>query len=101
MLDIPIYFYTYDLEKYNEENGVNFDFENEPIGKYNAQNATELLKLIELSYDYSVLEQFKNKFISVNTQNVTKQLVEFIVRLIRNEQVENIGNEPVKEKQFI
>ena len=101
LLDIPIYFYTYDLEKYNEENGVNFDFENEPIGKYNAQNATELLKLIELSYDYSVLEQFKNKFISVNTQNVTKQLVEFIVRLIRNEQVENIGNEPVKEKQFI
>ena len=27
MLNLPIYFYTYDLEKYKEETGLNFDFD--------------------------------------------------------------------------
>ena len=99
--DIPIFFYTYDLEKYKEENGVNFDFESEEIGKYNTQKVNKLLKIMDEIYDYKVLEDFKNKYVSVNTNNVTQELVEFIVRLIRNEEVENIGNEPVKEEQDI
>ena len=45
---------------------------------------------IDKDYDYTVLHQFKNKYISVNTNNCTKQIVEFIVRLMRNEQVESI-----------
>ena len=101
LLDIPIYFYTYDLEKYNEDTGVNFDFEKEPIGIYKANNTEELIKLIDKDYDYTVLQQFKNKYISVNTNNCTKQIVEFIVRLMRNEQVESIGNERIKEEQNI
>lgn len=101
LLDIPIYFYTYDLEKYNEDTGVNFDFEKEPIGIYRAYNTEELLDLIDKNYDYTVLQQFKNKYISVNTKNCTKQIVEFIVRLMRNEQVESIGNEYIKEEQNI
>ena len=101
LLDIPIYFYTYDLEKYNKDTGVNFDFEKEPIGIYKANNTEELIDLIDKDYDYSVLQQFKNKYISVNTKNCTKQIVEFIVRLMRNEQVEDIGNEHIKEEQNI
>lgn len=101
LLDLPIYFYTYDLEKYNEDTGVNFDFEKEPIGIYKANNTEELINLIDKDYDYTVLQQFKNKYISVNTKNCTKQIVEFIVRLMRNEQIENIGNEHIKEEQNI
>ena len=101
LLDIPIYFYTYDLQKYNEDTGVNFDFEKEPIGIYKANNTEELISLIDKDYDYTVLHQFKNKYISVNTNNCTKQIVEFIVRLMRNEQVESIGNEYIKEEQNI
>lgn len=101
LLDIPIYFYTYDLQKYNEDTGVNFNFEKEPIGIYKANNTEELINLIDKDYDYTVLHQFKNKYISVNTNNCTKQIVEFIVRLMRNEQVESIGNEYIKEEQNI
>lgn len=101
LLDKPIYFYTYDLEKYEKDNGINFNFENEPIGRYKANNVTELVALMEQDYDYNILNDFKEKYISVNTNNCTKQIVEFIVRLIRNEEVENLGNEPIKEKYHI
>ena len=98
---MPIYFYTYDIEKYKEETGLNFDFASDKIGKYNAQNADELLNLIEENYDYNALEEFKNNLISINTKDVTKQIVEFIVRLIKNEQIESIDNGFIKEKQNI
>ena len=101
LLDIPIYFYTYDLEKYKIDTGINFDFDNEPIGKYKANNAVELVNLLNQEYDYEVLKKFKKKYISVNTENCTRQIVEFIVRLIRNEEVESIDNEYIKEKQNI
>lgn len=96
--NIPIYFYVYDLEKYKIENGLNFNFASEPIGKYKSANVDELLKILDENYDYSILEEFRNKYISVDTKDTTKQVVEFIVRLIRNEEVENIGDEPVKEE---
>ena len=101
LLEKPIYFYTYDLEKYEKDNGINFDFENEPMGKYKANNVTELIELMEQDYDYNILREFKEKYISVDTNNCTKQIVEFIVRLIKNEKVENSGNEHIKEKQNI
>ena len=97
MLEKPIYFYVYDLEKYKEETGINFDFENEPMGKYKAENANELINLIKQDYDYNILKEFKEKYISVNTNNCTKQLVEFIVRLIRNEEMAENDEEKIKE----
>ena len=75
LLDIPIYFYTYDLEKYKIDTGINFDFESEPIGKYKANNASELVSLLNQEYDYDVLKKFKEKYISVDTENCTKQIV--------------------------
>ena len=101
LLDLPVYFYTYDIEKYEQEVGVNLDFEKEPIGMYQANNVDKLLQLLDQEYDYSILSNFKNKYISIDTNNCTKQIVDFIVRLIRNEQVESIGNESVKEEQNI
>lgn len=101
LLNIPIYFYTYDLKKYQENNGLNFDFENEEIGKYNTGNVDVLLNMIKEDYDYKALEDFKNKYISIDTNNCTKQIVEFIARLLKNEEIKNLGNEPIKEKQII
>ena len=101
LLQKPIYFYTYDLEKYEQDTGINFDFENEPIGKYKADNATQLVELLEQDYDYSALRDFKEKYISVDTNNCTKQIVEFIARLIKNEEVQSMGNEPIKKEQNI
>ena len=101
LLEKPIYFYAYDLKKYEQDTGINFDFENEPMGKYKAENVKQLIEILEQDYDYSVLRDFKEKYISVDTNNCTKQLVEFIVRLIKNEKVESMGNEPIKKEQNI
>ena len=101
ILDKPIYFYTYDMEKYEKDNGLNFDFEKEKIGKYNCKSVDELLKRLDEDYDYSALEDFKNRYVSIKKENCTGQIVEFIVRLIRNEEIESMGNEPSKEESII
>ena len=56
---------------------------------------------IDKNYDYEILNQFKNKFVSINKKECTKQLVEFIVRLLRNEEVESMGIEPIEEESVI
>ena len=101
ILDKPIYFYTYDIEKYQIDNGLNFEFDKEPIGKYNSKNADELLRMLNEEYDYSVLEKFKNKYVSINKKDCTGQIVKFIVRLMKNEKVEDLGNEPSKEESLV
>ncbi len=98
LLNIPLYFYTYDIEKYKEDPGLNFDFENENIGKYQAENVNELLKLLDEEYNYENLNEFKQKYISVGTKDCSKQIIEFFMRLINNEKIENNSNELSKEK---
>ena len=36
------YFYTYDIENYKQDPGLNFDFESEEIGKYHLINRKNL-----------------------------------------------------------
>ena len=101
LLNIPIYFYTYDLEQYEKDTGLNFDFKSEPMGFYQKSNVDELVKLMEQDYNYNILQEFRNTYIRVDTKQCTKQITEFIERLMKNEEVENFGNEPVKEEQNI
>lgn len=95
LLNKPIYFYAYDIKEYQEDPGLNFDFKKEKIGKYLATKSKKLLKLLEEDYDYSVLENFRNKYITVNTNNCAEQLAKFILEIINNnEYKENIEKEP-------
>ena len=79
LLDIPVYFYTYDIEEYKNNPGLNFEFDKEEIGRYQATNTEELLKILEEDYDYKILEHFKTKYISVDKQDCTKKIVEFMM----------------------
>jgi len=79
LLDIPVYFYTYDIEEYQKNPGLNFDFEKEEIGRYQATEVEELLQILEEDYDYKILEQFKNKYISVDKKDCAKKIVEFMM----------------------
>lgn len=99
--NLPVYFYTYDLQQYNQDTGLNFDFENEQIGRYKAENVDDLIKLLDENYDYDVLREFKDKYISVNTENCTKQIAEFINKLINNENVEDINDIETTKKETI
>ena len=66
-----------------------------------AKTSEELLKLLEEEYDYSILAQFRNKYITVNTNNCTRQLSKSILELMKNEyekRVEEEHNTDSKEK---
>lgn len=79
LLDIPVYFYTYDIEEYKINPGLNFDFEKEEIGRYQATEVDELLKKIEDEYDKEILKQFKNKYISIDKKECSKSIVKFMI----------------------
>lgn len=93
LLNKPLYFYTYDIEEYNEDPGLNFNFKKEEIGKYMAKTPRKLLKLLEEDYDYNALKKFKDKYITVNTENCADKVANFILELMNNEY-----NEEIKEK---
>ena len=93
LLNKPIYFYTYDLDEYEIDPGLNLDFKKEPIGKYMAKTPKKLLELFEEKYDYHSLQEFKNKYISVNTNECTKQLANYLLELMKNEYKEEIKEE--------
>lgn len=101
LLDLPLYFYTYDIDKYEQDTGLNLEFEKENIGKYQTKNVEELINLIDEQYDYTILNEFKEKYIDVETKDCTKQIIEFMMRLMKNEEIENMGNEPSKEKHVV
>ena len=102
ILNIPVYFYTYDIDEYKEDPGLNFDFELEEIGKYQTTEVEKLLEIIEEKYDYNELNKFNLTYTEVSMENCTKQLVEFIMRLINNEEnkeeIEEMDEEFSKEK---
>ena len=102
LLNKPIYFYTYDIKTYQEDPGLNFEFEKEKIGKYMAKNSEELINLLEEEYDYSVLEDFRNRYITVNTNNCANQLANFILEIMVNyeykEKVKEEYNSSSEEK---
>lgn len=79
LLNIPIYFYTYDIEEYKRNPGLNFDFDKEEIGRYQATKVNKLLQILEQDYDYKILEHFKNKYISIDKQDCTKKIVNFMM----------------------
>ena len=79
LLNIPVYFYTYDIEEYKKAPGLNFSFEEEEIGKYQAIDVEDLLDKIKEDYDFNILQRFKEKYISVEKENCSERLVRFIV----------------------
>ena len=93
LLNKPIYFYTYDIEEYKQDPGLNFDYKKEDIGKYMAKTPKKLLKMIEEEYDYNALQRFKDKYITVDTKNCTNKLSKYILELMNNEYKEEVEKE--------
>ena len=85
VLDIPIYFYIYDIDEYIKDPGLNFDFETEKIGKYAVKTEEELLQKLEEEYDYDALKNFKERYIEVEPGKCTKKFGNFLMELMKDE----------------
>lgn len=79
VLDIPLYFYVYDIDEYNEKVGLNIDLEKE-MKKVTFKDATKLIKDLEKNkYPYDELKKFKNKYLDNINGDATEKLVKYIV----------------------
>lgn len=86
VLDIPIYFYIYDIDEYIKDPGLNFDFKTEKIGKYAVKTEEELLQKLEEEYDYDALKNFKERYIEVEPGNCTKKFGNFLMELMKDDE---------------
>lgn len=80
LTDKPVYFYLYDLEDYCNKVGVNVDLMDE-MGSVSATDAATLAEIIEKQYDYAHMREFREKYVSVDTDNCTEKLADFIADL--------------------
>lgn len=79
--NIPLYFYNFDMELYDDVRGLAIDYYNELPGVI-AKEPSKILKDIENNnYDYENLKKFTDKYIKP-TKNATKDIVKFIMELM-------------------
>lgn len=81
IMDKELYLYMADEEEYEAKVGVNIDFESEPIKAYMHTSAKALCENISDKYDMGCVRAFKGKYITVDCNDCTGQLVDFIESL--------------------
>lgn len=83
LADKPLYLYTYDLEDYEANNGLNMDFSAEPIAPYVFRNAKALAAAMDGEYDLSALRGFRDRYIDIDISDCTAAMAGFIEELIK------------------
>ena len=84
LMDKELYFYIPDVHEYEKNVGLNVDFMKEGIGEYIYTGADRLFKEMEREYDKEKIRNFKEKYISVDCNNVTYKLSDFLISLIND-----------------
>lgn len=79
LVDKALYLYTYDLEEYEQNTGLNVRYEEEAIGKYQFRDAGALVQAMEEPYDFAALHTFRQKFVDVDTEDCAGQMARFII----------------------
>lgn len=81
VLNIPLYFYNFDMNLYLKERGLAIDYYKELPGVI-SKNPEEIFESIEdKPYDMNALQRFKEKYI-FETENATENIAKFILNLI-------------------
>ncbi len=98
LLGKPLYFYIYDFKIYQEDPGLNFDFKKEKISKYSTNSPKKIVNMLDRTYDFSILEEFKRRYINIESNSYTEDLTKFIMQLINEEYEEQVQKIEVKEE---
>lgn len=73
--NIPLYFYNFDMNQYDDIRGFNIDYTELP--GYTSINPKEIVDSLEKEYDYNYLKQFIKKYVT-NQENCTEKMIEKI-----------------------
>ena len=80
-LNIPLFFFAFDLEEYLNNRGLTIDYKKELPG-FVSEDANSIIEAIEQNnYDKNSLIKFREKYIT-NIENCTKKIVQFIEDLM-------------------
>ena len=78
----PVYFYVYDLERYKETRGLNFD----PLAEMPHCAFTKAEPLVDCilhtPYDYEKLTAFRKEFVETDDANNTQRCVDLIMTFL-------------------
>lgn len=81
VLNIPLYFYNFDMDFYTYGRGLAIDYENELPGVI-SRKADRIVKAIENEiYDLDELKRFAEKYVRP-TKHATKDIVDFVMKFI-------------------
>lgn len=82
LLNKPLYYYVYDIDRYEKEIGLNLNPLKELPGA-SSEKAETIAELVEKEYDFEALRKFREKYISIDTENCTAQFSELLVEIMR------------------
>ena len=78
IMGIPVYFYSYDMDKYLDKRGLAIDYDILP--GFKESDAQRLIDSLELQYDYDYLNSFIKGMIT-NVENCTEKMAKDIASL--------------------
>lgn len=82
LLEKPLYFYTYDIETYKENRGLNINLKEE-MPNATFLHAEEIIQDIEKgTYCYEELARFQKKYVETREENNTMKIVKFIIKIM-------------------
>ena len=80
ILNKPVYLYTYDLEEYKNNPGLNIDLEEELKG-YVFENPKKLYEsILKEKYNIKKLNSIRDKYITSTKGDITKNIAKFILK---------------------
>ena len=82
LLEKPVFLYLYDLEEYSKNRGINIDLAQE-LKTFTSKSFGDIMSKIQNNdYDMEEIIRYKNKYIEVDTDNVIRDLSNFIIELL-------------------
>lgn len=78
----PLYYYVYDIDEYSAEVGLNVDPLEEMKGA-SAETAQQLREILARDYDHSERKRFRDRYVSVDTDDCTADLGRFLAGLVK------------------
>ena len=84
ILNKPLYFYVFDIDKYEGNRGLNIDLLKE-MKSCSSKNIDKIIDIIEnKEYDYDELRKFKERYVETADTNNTTRIVEYIIKILKN-----------------
>ena len=82
ILEKELYFYIKDVSEYKKNIGLNIDFEREPISIFVYSDPGNLWAALDEKYEKERLIEFRKRYITVDTENCTGKLADFLLSLL-------------------